>query len=136
MNDKKGQGEAEKTGPACVVRVIDNTKVAINRGARNGIVEGMRFVVYRLSGEEIKDPFTKESLGPLAIVKGTGKVINVQETMSVLESDQKERTERTTAQQTPGGTILSIYPFMREVEVAFERKPFDNPGVGDLIKRV
>ena len=133
MGNNKGKEETRNTSPACVVKVVSETRVAINRGARDDIREGMRFVVYKLSTGEIEDPFTRESLGQLEIVKGTGKVISVQETMSILESDQKERTERTMGHQAFGAVI---YPAWGGVEVTFERKPFESPNVGDLVKRV
>lgn len=70
------------TFPATVAKVIDNYKLVINRGSENGIREGQRMLVYGISDEDIKDPRTGESLGYLELVRGTGKIISVQEKMS------------------------------------------------------
>ncbi len=73
--------------PATVVKVINKFRVVINRGDLAGVKEGQRFQIYHQSANEIVDPETRESLGRLEMVVGTGKVIQVQEKMSVIESD-------------------------------------------------
>ena len=77
------------TFPATVAKVIDNYKLVMNRGEQNGIREGQRMMVYRIDDEEILDPHTGESLGFLELVRGTGRIIFVQDKISIIESDKK-----------------------------------------------
>ena len=72
------QEKLEKKFPAFVASIINEYKVVINRGIKHDIRLGQRFLIYKLSDEEIIDPITKEPLGYLEIVKGTGKVIHLQ----------------------------------------------------------
>lgn len=72
--------------PATVASVMDLSHVVINRGAEHGIKYNQRFAIYELSEEDIVDPVTKESLGRLEITKGIGKVVHIQDKMSILEA--------------------------------------------------
>ena len=83
----------QRVFPAQVVQIIDDTRLAINRGSIHKVRLHQRVLLYCLSSEEIKDPETGESLGYLEIYKGTGKVITVQDKISVIESDRYEFTE-------------------------------------------
>jgi hypothetical protein len=71
---------------ATVAAVINPYQVAINKGALDGITFGQRFTIYELSEQDIMDPTTKESLGKLETIKGTGKVVHIQEKLSILEA--------------------------------------------------
>jgi len=73
--------------PATVVKVVNPWRVVINRGSAHRVKIGQRFLIYSITSEAIIDPKTGESLGFLENPKGTGKVINVQEKISTLESD-------------------------------------------------
>ena len=55
-----------------VVKLLDEYKIVINKGANDGIKVGQVFLVYK-EDEELFDPDTNESLGRLEIVKGKGK---------------------------------------------------------------
>jgi hypothetical protein len=99
------------TFPATVVKVIDHYKLAINRGKHNVIRQGQRMMVYYIDDEEILDPNTGESLGYLELVKGTGRVIFVQDKISIIESDKM-------------------------IDKLGKRLPFENPQVGDLVKPI
>ena len=83
----------KKVFPAKVAKVISSIRIAINRGSEDRIKLNQKVLLYSLSDEEIKDPETGESLGYLEIYKGTGKVIAVQEKLSIIESDRDELTE-------------------------------------------
>jgi hypothetical protein len=61
----------------------------MNRGERNRIQVGRRVLIYGISEEEIIDPNTGESLGFLELVRGTGRIILVQDKISIIESDKK-----------------------------------------------
>jgi len=114
-NNKK----KDKAFPAIVVKVIDKYKVVINRGSINNIKNGQRFLIYHVDEEPTSDPITGESLGYLEIVKGTGKVIYIQEKMSIVESDLIQRP------------YLGITGFGLE-----KLEPFDNPKIGDKAKPI
>lgn len=118
-----------------VVSVIDDYKVALNAGSDQGIKVGQRYMIYTLSTEEIIDPDTKESLGFLEIVKGTGKVTNVQDKLCTIESTEYKILPKTIKRKSER---YSFYPDMYEEEVEPEREqlPFEDPAIGDLAKRV
>lgn len=117
-----------------VVEVLDdNYKVVINAGKDKDIKLGQRYMVYALSKHEILDPDTKQSLGFLEIVKGTGKVVHVQEKMATIESDIYE-----TSQPTKIIRKNSIYGFgsTEEESVSREHIAFNDPEIGDFAKQV
>lgn len=72
--------------PATVAAVINETQVVINKGAQDGVTFGQRFSLYELSEQDIMDPTTKESLGRLETIKGTGRVVHIQDKLSILEA--------------------------------------------------
>ena len=116
-----------------IVSLINECKVVMNAGENQGIKLGQRYLIYALSSQEIFDPDTHESLGFLEIVKGTGKVIHVQEKMCTLESDTYKISSRKITRKSP----ISIYsPYEQEVESEREQLPFEQPEIGDLAKRV
>jgi hypothetical protein len=121
--------------PANVVRVIDRYKLAINRGLEDGLRLGQRILVYKLSNEEIIDPNTEESLGYLEIVKGTGKVIHIQDRLSTIESDKKE-IKRTINNYNNPYIPRGFSSSASEVIESTELIPFDNPELGDLVKPI
>lgn len=105
--------------PAIVVKIIDNYKLVINKGARDKIKLGQRFLIYHLEKEPIVDPITKESLGKLEIVRGTGKVIYIQEKMSIIESDSKRQS-----------FMAGLFPTTDNII------PFDGAKIGDKAKPI
>jgi len=128
----------DKNYPATVIKILDNYKVVINRGASHGICPEQRFLIYSLSEEEITDPESGESLGRLEIVKGIGKVIHVQEKMSIIESDKKKLTRRKIIKK-PAPIFRSISLFAPEIEEIIEPEeiePFENVKVGDKAKPI
>ncbi|MBE2985571.1 hypothetical protein CCAL12920_00605 [Campylobacter sp. RM12920] len=74
---------------AKIIKIIDNTKVTINRGRIDNINQTDIFIVFQKDGE-IFDPDTNESLGILEIPKLKMKVFDIQEKMTILESAEKE----------------------------------------------
>lgn len=106
---------------ANVAKIIDDYKVVINRGSNHGVNEGDRYLVYEIS-EEIIDPISGEPLGRLELAKGTGKVIHVQEKISIIESDRKRSPPITS-------NVISMLS-------GGEPLPFDNPEVGNQVKLI
>jgi hypothetical protein len=106
-----------------VVKLLDEYKIVINKGANDGIKVGQVFLVYK-EDEELFDPDTNESLGRLEIVKGKGKVIHLQAKMATIESTSK-KIIRTSRGIMFGGTMSTE-----------EDAPFDNAQIGDLVKPI
>jgi hypothetical protein len=122
--------------PATVVFVLDNDKkVTINRGSENGVKKGDRFLIYAI-GEELFDPDTNESLGELEIVKGTGRVIHVQQKMATIESDNLSAPNKTVTKKK-SSPFIAVAGYEEEV-ISGEREtlPFDDPVKGDKAKPI
>jgi hypothetical protein len=105
-----------------VVSKIDDYQIVINKGTQDGINAYMRFLVYE-EGKEIFDPTTKESLGVLEIPKGTFKVLNIQDKMTVLISILKKENK-----------IASFQVFTSEIDP--ERELLKTIQIGDKVKVV
>lgn len=65
-----------------VAKILDEYNVIINVGREQGVVQGMRFVVF-IEGDEVSDPDTRESLGKWEVVKGQIVATHVQDRISV-----------------------------------------------------
>lgn len=117
--------------PAKVVEIIDASRVAINRGSKDGIQNGQRFLVYSL-GKELFDPETEESLGKLEIVRGVGVAAHVQERLTTIESEA--RGPRIRRVRRSEGLLLFSGRGEEVIEETGQRLPFDSPEVGDLVK--
>ena len=126
--------------PATVARVLSEYRVVINRGSLQGIEKGQRFLLYALSEEDIVDPTTGEPLGHLEIVKGTGKVVHVQERLATIESDMTRGPGGTVVRRVPlsGGFMAHYLSSWEEVRSASppESIPFDEPAVNDKAKPI
>ncbi|MBE9263622.1 hypothetical protein IQ224_16125 [Microcystis sp. LEGE 00066] len=121
------------TFPAQIVNILDPYRLVMNRGERNRIKVGRRVLIYGISEEEIIDPNTGESLGYLEIVKGTGRVINVQDNMATIESDKKQTFRRKLDNSNPFYLLASPREKAEIIEFD-EPKPFENPKIGDWVK--
>jgi hypothetical protein len=121
-----------------IAKVIDPYTVVLNKGKTSGIVEGQRLVIYRLD-DEIVDPDSNEPLGKLEIIKGTGRVVHLQEKMCTLSSDMRGSSSKT-IRKKPGiglGLGLPSLVYAQEEEVSPpEKVPFSDPEVGDWAKPV
>lgn len=124
----------------CVVHVQDDYKVSLNVGSKDGVSKGNSFLIYTLSDHEIIDPISKESLGFLEFVKGTGTVIHVQENMCTIESNKYENSlPRKTIRKNAGSSlIVALNGSSTTEETVIEREhvPFDNPEIGDFAKQI
>jgi|ERR1700730_7896626 hypothetical protein len=88
-----------------VALVISSTRVVLNKGQKDGLKINQRFLIFGL-GREILDPDTNQSLGILEEVRGTGKVIHLQERMATVESDMREPTPSITKRRNPFGDVI------------------------------
>ncbi|WP_336986654.1 hypothetical protein [Altererythrobacter aquiaggeris] len=68
-----------------VVKVIDDSTVVINRGTREGLKLGEKFLIYG-EGGEIVDPDTGEDLGMIELVRGLVKITHLQEKLATARS--------------------------------------------------
>lgn len=127
-----------------VVRVIDEYQIVINRGEKDGVCKGQKFLVYKLD-EEIIDPDTNENLGMLEIVCGEGSVEHVQDKMSTLKSARFEKTppkkviRRT--RNIPNNLPVFIGGNLRETEEEYSSEekngiPFEDVDTTCLVKRI
>lgn len=98
-------------------------------------------LVYCVSDEDIKDPKTGESLGFLELVRGTGKIIFVQDKISILESDKtielsslsvSQNTTNNIEINTQGIETLYIGSIVEHKNLV----PFDNPQIEDKVKPI
>lgn len=107
---------------ATVAKVLTEFRLIINRGAQEGVKEGMTYLIYEM-GEEIIDPETDLSLGNLEITKGQGRVINVQPKMATIESTLTKRVQ--------ANTLISLSTGNNYETV---KAPFNGAKVGDRAK--
>lgn len=70
-----------------VLRIFDERSLLVNIGSREGLKRGDSVVVIERGGE-VKDPESGESLGDLELVKARLTAVDVQEKMSVLETER------------------------------------------------
>ena len=104
--------------------------MVINRGSVHGVKLGQRFLLYKLSGDQIIDPITKESLGELEIRKGIGKVVQVQEQIATVQSEDLEPVKPNTIGEVAKVVITG------GVALQWRVLPFTEPAIGDLAKPV
>lgn len=117
-----------------VAKVINQHNLVINKGLSDNIRIGQRFLVYTI-GESIFDPETKEDLGQLEIVKGTGVAIHVQDKITIIESDRKSSSFRKVIRKNPN--LAQIFGGGEEEVIDTANSiPFTNPSVGDLVRKI
>lgn len=68
-----------------IVKIIDDYRVVINAGKREGIKPGMELEIF-IKGVEIKDDVTGDAYGTLDYVKGVIGVTDVMEGVSICEN--------------------------------------------------
>lgn len=137
MNHNK----TESTDKIIVIKIIDEYQIVINKGSNDKIMEGNKFIIYRLSEEELKDPITKENLGYLEHVKGRVIATHVQEKISTLKSHEKINTGEKRIIKRPTGFSITRNPFhsTEEVEIIEDNSPLKKlhgVQIGDLVKEI
>ena len=116
-----------------VIDVLDDTKIVINKGAKDGVIPGNRFLIYR-EGRELTDPDTGENLGRLELVCGEGEPSHIQDRMTTLTSAKtKTRTAKTVVQN---GFIWGNLPVREEYHPEESVVPFENVEAGCLFKQI
>jgi len=106
-----------------VASVMDPYQVVINKGAADGVRVGQTYLFLAI-GPEIKDPETGDNLGKLELLRGTGRVIHVQNKISIVRSS-RQRTRYAGGGAFTGGLGLAMTP------ANYEDLPFDGIETGD-----
>lgn len=115
----------------CILKIISPYKVVINLGKKQGVFQGMKFIIYE-EGEMINDPKTGKSIEQLEIVKAKIEVTHAQENIATAETLTVEKKVY---------PPMRMGPFQQTVQVK-ERLPVDMQEpkqapiiVGDLVKQ-
>ncbi len=69
-----------------IIKILDNKRVIVNLGFKQGVRKDMKFIIYN-EGEEIIDTESKISLGKRELVKHRIKSVHIQENFSIMISD-------------------------------------------------
>lgn len=123
-----------------IAKIRDRCTLVINKGRKHGIREGQRVLVF-CYGEEILDPDTKQSLGLLEIVKGTGVISHLQDDMATIESTMKAPSKRVIKKRvnnSPFSAMVMGLDTREESEeiIPADCMPFDSPEIGDMVKLI
>ena len=129
------EAKETKAYPATVVRVIDDYRVVINRGAEDGVQRGQNFLVYHLDTNPIEDPETGDNLGTLEIVKGPGIADHIQKHMTTLSSSRKGSAEKRVVKRRPR-YMFDLSAEEETIELAGDIEPFEGAMVGDKAKPI
>ena len=126
--------ESDLAALPVVAHVESDSRVVINQGREHGLKVGQRFQLFGI-GREIFDPRTKESLGRLESVRGTGKIFHLQDKMAVLHSDMSIPGTRITKKPDPRSILSHFQPqFIEEEQTPPTQIGFANAEVGDYAK--
>lgn len=117
-----------------VLKVIDEYKLVINKGANDGVIMTNRFLIYHL-GEQMIDPETQEDLGTLEIVCGEGKPEHIQERFTTLiTSLQSVKKSKTVVKH---GGLSSFYGTTEETyDPEVTAIPFENADTNCFFKQI
>lgn len=126
--------------PRVVYVPSDPFEIVINAGSSK-VKIGSRFLIIG-TGEEIHDPSTGKVLDVLEIIRGTGKVIHVQENISTIRSIMKTRKAGPIKRIVKEGLNGMSFMFnntervVEETQVEEEDMPFSNVVIGDYARQL
>lgn len=119
-----------------IVSIIDEYRVVINFGSRDGARVGQRLLLYGVA-DSVTDPDSGEDLGVVEIRRGVGEIEHVQEKMSSVVSVDVGVT-RKRVRKNLTGMARAIAPWNSSTPdetVAYEDiKPFGNARIGDHVR--
>jgi hypothetical protein len=72
-----------------VAAILNARELAINKGSKDGVKEGMKFAVLDTTGSEIKDPDTNTVIGSVLRTKIKVRIVQVQAALSVGRTYEK-----------------------------------------------
>lgn len=117
-----------------VVKITDSgRRVLVRRKPGDRIVSDQRFLVYQLDDERVIDPETGEDLGYFEIVKGYGRVDQIQEKFFSLKSDNRAPDKRVIRKSS---VFVNPWNDVEETIIPGSILPFDDPQPGDLVRPV
>ncbi|ODS32383.1 MAG: hypothetical protein SCARUB_02494 [Candidatus Scalindua rubra] len=102
--------DMEKIIEGKVAKILDEYSIVINVGRNNGVTEGMIFVVFVQSDDEIKDPDSGETLGKVENVKDYVYVAHVQDKFSTCVAREKKKLSKeveSMGAQTLSGAMMA-----------------------------
>jgi hypothetical protein len=73
-----------------IAALLNVREVVINRGAEEGVQEGMKFAILNRKGMDIVDPGTGEALGSVEVAKALVRVVRVHPHMAVARTFRKK----------------------------------------------
>ncbi len=120
-----------------VARVLDDFTIVLNKGAHDGLSLNDKFLIFE-EGEDVIDPESGESLGPIEIVKGRVKVVHLQERVCTVRSSEtiKIPGRKRTIERRDAWSIAMGNQAREEIEEdhSYKEKPLDNPQIGDFAR--
>lgn len=117
-----------------VLDVIDNFKVAINKGERDGVYTGQKFLIYYLSEHDMIDEDTGENLGKIEYVIGKGKVVHLQDKIATIQSFEKNTLGKKTIKKS--NNIFAITTEETIIEPEDEFVSFESCKKGFLVRSI
>jgi hypothetical protein len=127
-----------------VAKIIDDFTIVINKGKKDGLTAGQRFQVYAI-GDEIIDPDTNSSLGKLEIIKGTGRIVHLQDAIATIGSDMQASPTRTVKKLKRNNPYSNyIHSFRDVLDISEEEEQvlppkkvaFEKVFIGDLVRQI
>ena len=116
-----------------VAKICNERKVVLNKGSKDGISNGDKFVVFNL-GEEIHDPKTGKSLGILEEIKGKGEVIHAQAHMCTIQTYEFEMVQ--VPLEIPVSHVLTPPLVYREPKKKKVYREFVGVQCGDYARKI
>ncbi len=99
-----------KTIEGKVAKILDEYSIVINVGRNDGVTEGMVFVVFTQSSDEIKDPDSGETLGTLENVKDYVSAVHIQDKFATCVAKEVKRIPEegeSSGAQTLSGAMMA-----------------------------
>jgi hypothetical protein len=93
-----------------VAKILDEYSIVINVGRNDGVTEGMVFVVFTQSSDEIKDPDSGETLGTLENVKDYVSAVHIQDKFATCVAKEVKRIPEegeSSGAQTLSGAMMA-----------------------------
>lgn len=113
-------------------------QLVINRGTRDGVKAGQRFLVFGY-GPELSDPDTGQSLGRVEIVRGRGEVVHLQDNIATIRSVERRSEgggKRIIRDSSPFSAGLGRTHVIEEEVPADREQPFRKVRVGDFARPI
>jgi len=122
---------------ARVAEILDEFKIILNKGERDGVEINDKFLIYGI-GMNIIDPETNEDLGPVELVRGIVKVTHVQDKICTAKTDQKipsPDNKRIISRSKPPSMNMLVQRIEKvEESISYIDKKLDNLEKGDFAR--